>query len=895
MAVKMSFLSVLETLLIGPLKLIFEIVYETAYRLTGQPGLSILFLSLSMNMLVLPLYRRADAMQEDARDAEAKIHNGALHIKKTFSGDMRMMILQTYYRQNHYKPTDALRGSVSLLLEIPFFIAAYQYLSHLEILKGAYLGPITDLSAPDGLLVIGGTAINLLPILMTVVNAISSTLYLKDFPLKTKIQFYGIALFFFVFLYGSPAGLVFYWTLNNVFSLIKNICYKLGDSTKSRQTTGTSNDMIVKETTLYQKRRREKRPDSRQFLLGTTFLTFLIGLLIPSAYIAASPQEYVDITYFHNPLWYIVSTFCMAAGMFLIWMNVFYRLASPGGKVAFDQVVLILSGIALVNYMFFGLDLGLISPSLQYAHGVVFSAQQQVINLLVLTITAVFLYICVQRWKNVVLSVMVIAIVVLGAMSAANIITSKQAVGELSVQQISELDTPGFQFSKSGHNVVVIMLDRAMGEYIPYIFNEKPELKEQFAGFTYYDNTISFGGHTNFGSPPLFGGYEYTPVEMNKRSTETLVSKHNEALKVMPVIFSENGYDVTVCDPVYANYQWISDLSIYDDCAGVKAYITEGQFGDVKQKQALIDSTYRNFFYFSIMKTVPLLLQPVIYSDGRYYKDSFDAIVEEYTTQVMDGMSKSKGVKSSFMDSYYVLFNLPDMTDISESAADTFLLMTNNTPHEPMLLQEPEYAPATIVDNTVYDEEHAERFVVDGRELKVDNEEQITHYQANMATMIQLGNWFDYLRENGVYDNTRIILVSDHGKAAGQLDDLILDDGTDPLKDMEAVYPLLMVKDFDSEEFVVSDTFMTNADVPTLAMENLIRNPINPFTGKTINSDEKKAHEQFIIMALRWGTLDTNDITFQPTGWASVQDNIWDRNNWSFYDEPIILDEHSAP
>ena len=106
------------------------------------------------------------------------------------------------------------------------------------------------------------------------------------------------------------------------------------------------------------------------------------------------------------------------------------------------------------------------------------------------------------------------------------------------------------------------MLDRAMGAYIPYIFNEKPELKEQFSGFTYYSNAVSFGMSTNIAIPALLGGYEYTPWELNKRDSETLVSKHNEALKVMPVLFDQNGYEVTVFDPTYANYQVIPDLSI---------------------------------------------------------------------------------------------------------------------------------------------------------------------------------------------------------------------------------------------------------------------------------------------------------------------------------------------
>ena len=34
-------------------------------------------------------------------------------------------------------------------------------------------------------------------------------------------------MFFLFFLYTSPSGLVFYWTLNNLFSLVKTIFYKL--------------------------------------------------------------------------------------------------------------------------------------------------------------------------------------------------------------------------------------------------------------------------------------------------------------------------------------------------------------------------------------------------------------------------------------------------------------------------------------------------------------------------------------------------------------------------------------------------------------------------------------------------------------------------------------------
>ena len=136
-------------------------------------------------------------------------------------------MLQTYYRQNNYKPSSILKGSVSLLLEIPFFIAAYNFLSHAGVLNGFSFGPFVDMGKPDGLIKIAGLSINLLPILMTTINIISSMIYTKGLPTSSKVQLYGMAGIFLILLYNSPAALVFYWTLNNLFSLVKNLFYKM--------------------------------------------------------------------------------------------------------------------------------------------------------------------------------------------------------------------------------------------------------------------------------------------------------------------------------------------------------------------------------------------------------------------------------------------------------------------------------------------------------------------------------------------------------------------------------------------------------------------------------------------------------------------------------------------
>lgn len=923
----MSFLTILETLLLGPLKLLFEVIFQLANRFVNHPGLSIIFLSLIMNILVLPLYKRADAMQEEARDMDAKLHDGVSHIKKVFSGDEKMMILQTYYRQNHYKPTSALNGSVSLLLEIPFFMAAYQFLSNLELLNGATLGPIADLGAPDGLLVVGGIAINLLPVIMTLVNVFSCALYLKGFPMKTKVQLYGMALFFLVFLYQSPAGLVFYWTLNNLFSLVKTIFYKLKnprkvlcvltsligvmafvfgvfiydtDSLKRKVFLigiGVLLQLPVIVSILKSKVKiafthKEAEPNKKLFFLGSLFLTLLVGVLIPSTFIAASPQEYVDITYFHNPLWYIVSSGCMAAGTFLVWMRVFYWLASKKGKVLFDKLVWIMCGAMFANYMFFGTDLGIISASLQYENGLIFTRKEQLINLVILAIIAVVLYLVITKWRKVVVPVLLTAVITFGAMSAMNIVKTKRSVEDVSVVQTS--DKPNIQLSKTGKNVVVLMLDRAMGGYLPYFFNEKPELREQFAGFTYYSNTISFGGFTNFGTPAMLGGYEYTPVELNKRNEESLVEKHNEALKVMPVLFAENGYNVTVCDPVYANYQWIPDLTVFEDYPEIRAYNTKGAFSGPEQKEQAVQSNHRNFFCFSIMKVMPLCTQATIYSGGTYNQTT-QVNDDVYTTQTMRGTTVAEGMNKVFMDSYNVLTNMSNITYVTEDKDNTFLFMCNEMTHDPILLQEPDYTPCEYVDNTQYDAENTERFTVDGRTLNMSGEQQVIHYQTNMTAFIQLGKWFDYLRENDVYDNTKIIVVSDHGRPLLQFDELIFGTMEEGYKNGEFYYPLFMVKDFESKEFTVSDEFMTNADVPTLATEDLIENPKNPFTGKEINSNEKNAHDQYVIVSYDWDVATNNGNTFLPAKWASIKDDLWDKDKWLFYEEEIVLDEHIFP
>ena len=95
-----------------------------------------------------------------------------------------------------------------------------------------------------------------------------------------------------------------------------------------------------------------------------------------------------------------------------------------------------------------------------------------------------------------------------------------------------------------------------------------------------------------------------------------------------------------------------------------------------------------------------------------------------------------------------------------------------------------------------------------------------------------------------------------------------------------AVNPLLLVKDFDSETFTTDNSFMTNADVPTLAVAGTIDDPVNPFTGKPV-TNEAKSGEQLILYGTEHRPEYNNGSVFLPGSWFSVHDDIYTAENWA--------------
>ena len=226
----MILFDILYNITIYPIEFIIEIVFYLFNNVFKSGyATSLFFLSLVINFISLPLYNIAESWQAKERAIQEKMKPMIDNIKAVYKGDQRYLLIRTCQRINGYKTIYAFRGTLGLLIQIPFFLAAYNFIHNLSGLQlGSFLF-IKDFSKPDGILNIGNISVNILPFIMTLFSLLAGLVYSKKLRFKESLPLYIVSLIFLVLLYNSPSGLVFYWTLNCLFSLIKNIFieYKL--------------------------------------------------------------------------------------------------------------------------------------------------------------------------------------------------------------------------------------------------------------------------------------------------------------------------------------------------------------------------------------------------------------------------------------------------------------------------------------------------------------------------------------------------------------------------------------------------------------------------------------------------------------------------------------------
>lgn len=200
--------------------------------LVGNIGLAIILLSLAVKILMSPLTRIADRLQDSVNRTQALLQPHLDAIKRDYKGEEAHERTLAVYKDHQVHPLYTLKSLAGFLIQIPIFIAAFDVLGENVALNQASFLWIADLAKPDRWLALPivlpffGGYLNLLPILMTGVTVLTSWVQTDpsltpDLLRKQQTRLIMMAGAFFLLFYTFPAGMVLYWTTNNVLHLLK--------------------------------------------------------------------------------------------------------------------------------------------------------------------------------------------------------------------------------------------------------------------------------------------------------------------------------------------------------------------------------------------------------------------------------------------------------------------------------------------------------------------------------------------------------------------------------------------------------------------------------------------------------------------------------------------------
>jgi YidC/Oxa1 family membrane protein insertase len=215
----------LETLLNWLLNLFHELIPNHNY------GVAIILVTLLVKILLFPLTKkssegtlRMQAMAPKIKEIQGKYKDNPQKMQLELAG---------LYKKEGYSP---LSGCLPMLIQLPIFLAMYNLFNNHFELRGAMFIPgwIPDLSVPETVWnfapfkipILGWSDLRLLPFLYVG----SQLLYGKVTQTpdqagntQMKIMLYAMPVMFFFILYNVPSGLLVYWIMSNILTMVQQL------------------------------------------------------------------------------------------------------------------------------------------------------------------------------------------------------------------------------------------------------------------------------------------------------------------------------------------------------------------------------------------------------------------------------------------------------------------------------------------------------------------------------------------------------------------------------------------------------------------------------------------------------------------------------------------------
>ena len=197
------------------------------YHVVKNYGVAIIIVTILFKLILWPISQKGLKSMKNMQKLQPKM----VKLKEKYKGDPTRLNQEVMNLYKTYK-VNPMGGCLPILVQIPIFFALYKVLlQSIELRHAPFMLWISDLSAPDrlplwfdipdiGSFYVGGG----LPVL-TLLMGVSMWYQQKITPTsadptQAKIMMFMPVLFTFMFL-NFPAGLVLYWLVNNLLSILQ--------------------------------------------------------------------------------------------------------------------------------------------------------------------------------------------------------------------------------------------------------------------------------------------------------------------------------------------------------------------------------------------------------------------------------------------------------------------------------------------------------------------------------------------------------------------------------------------------------------------------------------------------------------------------------------------------
>ncbi len=203
----------------------FFYILDFLYKIIGNMGWAILLFAALLRLAMFPIANKSFESMSKMRKIQPKVQE----IQQKYKNDKVLLQQRTMelYKKEKINPAS---GCLPMFIQIPIFFSLYKVLNiAIEIRHAPFIGWIKDLSAPDPLTISTWSHIPLpsvldigvWPILMGLTMWIQQKL--NPAPAnKDQARMFAMMPFIFTLMLGHFAsGLVIYWTLSNILSILQ--------------------------------------------------------------------------------------------------------------------------------------------------------------------------------------------------------------------------------------------------------------------------------------------------------------------------------------------------------------------------------------------------------------------------------------------------------------------------------------------------------------------------------------------------------------------------------------------------------------------------------------------------------------------------------------------------